>query len=492
MYAFDKANNYQLSPLSHFTNRPSDTLSSPALHIPDDLDSLLDVLPPHLRNSPWLKAGHDGRANLVEVVLDIGRRPTCWVGGKREFLFPSNNDGDEESGTGEKSRASSTALLSLDSDYVITQEDLDHVLGDLHFGEDNRAGIESQLHRISGIRNRDGKLVGATLRVGRYVPGNAMLIADLLFRSDSSILFVGPPGSAKTSILRDAARILSQEHSVVIVDSSCEIGGAGDVPHDCIGLSRRMQVKNIKNQAQVMVECVQNHTPSVIVIDEIGRGAEVQAALTCKERGVRIMASAHGSLPGLVRNTQLCELVGGVSVVTIGDKVAQKRAQNGESSSKLKPERKAPPVFDVVVELKRGHLHEWQVVLNTADAVDSILSHSKYSAQVRKRDPEGTKAGVEIDDVVVLTNRDDIVTERQQKARSMPSVLIQSAQDVFDANNIEWQPYFEKSVNDCPVCKKNFKTNGAMMMHATAKKGKCRHHLPAEVEHFFVENRNDQ
>ena len=474
MCVFDKANGMQLTPHNMLVQegRYKDMLLSPALNIPDEVDTLLDLLPPHYfdvaalqhngqngaqsssSSSPLLlrrrqcdgkemkteveegeedqqqqvergegdqeKMTKHAKEDLVEIVLDVGRRPTCWLAnGKREFLFQTKNN--RIAAATPASPASSTAAESvaitgnekfdnnndddaIDDDYIVTKDDLDHVIRDLSFGEDNRAGIERCLHRISGIRNRDGNLVGATLRVGRYVPGNAVLIADLLHRSNSSILFVGPPGSAKTSILRDAARILSQKQSVVIVDTSCEIGGAGDVPHDCIGRSRRMQVKNIQSQAQVMVECVQNHTPSVIVIDEIGRAAEVQAALTCKERGVRIMASAHGSLPGLVRNTELCELVGGVDIVTIGDKSAQKQAQRGGSGSKLKAQRKGPPVFDAIVELKRGHLHEWKVVLQTKAAVDDILAQGKYSAQMRRRHPEGKEAGIEIQNIVSMAD----------------------------------------------------------------------------------------
>ena len=277
-FCFDRAFNYKLVPafeLEQQGRMGTDAMLSPTMTVQDETTSLLSLLPEELAVSledPFV------RSQLMEVVLDVGRRPFAWVNGKRLFLVN-------------------------DCDYRLSQEQLLAVLGNLRFGADNRAGINGSLHRISAIRNRDGLAVGATLRNGRYVHGNAIMIADLLLGSNCSILFVGPPGSAKTSIIRDAARLLADDHNVVIVDTSSEIGGAGDIPHECIGQSRRMQVKHIDVQATVMVECVQNHTPSVMVIDEIGRPAEVSAALTCKERGVRIIASAHGNLPGLAHLT---------------------------------------------------------------------------------------------------------------------------------------------------------------------------------------------
>lgn len=226
-----------------------------------------------------------------------------------------------------------------------------------------------------------GVCVGATLRIGRFVTGNSILLADYLYGTNKSVLFVGPPGSAKTSIVRDAARLLAENENVVIVDTSNEIGGSGDVPHDCIGMARRMQVQSLDEQAKVMVEAVQNHTPTTMIIDEIGRRSEVRAAQTCKERGVRIVASAHGSLSGLVRNAELRDLVGGLSTVTVGDKmVRQQKRQN-----KTRTERRGPPIFDVIVELDRGFFNEWHIVPNVGKAVDSILDRNSYEAQIRKR-----------------------------------------------------------------------------------------------------------
>ena len=337
---FDRSNGYRLVETTELEreNRLQDAVPLPAIQTTDDgeMDALLDLLPDHLAREL-----REHRHELVEVVLDVGRRPVAWMAhGRRKFLGKStennNDDGDD--------RASSSSPF-----VVVTQELLDSVCATLQFGADNRAGLDGSLHRISALRNRDGHIVGLTLRAGRFLPGNALLMADLLYGSTASILLVGPPGSGKTSIVRDAARLLAAADdgdnddddegdcnstatatgsgSVVIVDTSCEIGGAGNVPHEGIGLARRMQVPSVHAQAHVMVECIQNHTPGVLIIDEISRAAEVQAALTCKERGVRVVASAHGNLAGLVRNAQLCDLVGGVDVVTISDEYARQDAQ---------------------------------------------------------------------------------------------------------------------------------------------------------------------
>ena len=374
-YCFDKFSNYQLVHMPTLDeNKEGRMLLSPRLDIVDEIDSLLDLVPYEfiapLRRTP------DLRENLLEIVLDVGSKPYAWIKDERLILSEKN----------------------------ITSQILQESIGCLDFGSDNRASLDGCLHRISAIRNRSNQLVGATLRAGRYIPGNATMIIDILLGSNASVLFVGPPGSAKTSIIRDVANILSEHKSVVIVDTSNEISGSGDIPHGCIGRSRRMQVPNLDGQADIMVECVQNHTPEVIIIDEIGRKKEVSAALTCKERGVRIIASAHGDLAGLVRNSALWDLVGGVSTVTVGDK----RAAEG---SKLRTERRGPPIFDVVVELKRNLKDEWQVILNSAAAVDSILENGTYISQIRTRTPCG-EGPLQIREVEHDTNRSKLIEEQ--------------------------------------------------------------------------------
>ena len=214
---------------------------------------------------------------VSDIVIDVGRAPHCWAGGARHFLS------DEPVRVG-------------------TTDDVEFVRGQVGgFGSDNRAGIDGQLHRVSALLNRDGRTAGLTMRLGRAVRGNADMIADLLLGTGKSVLLLGEPGSGKTTIVREAARLLAEHRNVLVVDTSNEIAGDGMVPHECIGLARRMMVASLDAQAAVMVECVQNHTPHVMVIDEIGRPREVNAARTCKQRGVRLIASAHGDLRKLVR-----------------------------------------------------------------------------------------------------------------------------------------------------------------------------------------------
>jgi stage III sporulation protein SpoIIIAA len=456
-FCFDKANLHRLVPqiLLERDGRPGDILLSPPLDLADETESLLALLPDDLAEG---LADPAVRANLMEVVLDIGRRPFAWVGGRRLMLG-----------------APDRTLCPLELSEILT--------GIGPFGTDNRAGLDGSLHRISAVRNRDGKAVGLTLRVGRHIPGNAIMIADLLYGTTASILFVGEPGSGKTSIVRDAARLLAAEKSVIIVDTSCEIGGAGDIPHECIGLSRRMQVKSVDVQAHVMVECVQNHTPAVMVIDEIGRAAEVQAALTCKERGVRIIASAHGDIPGLVRNSQLCDLVGGVETVIVGDKTAKKDAKrNGkEKASKLRVERRGPPIFDVIVELKRGRLNEWQVVLCSASAVDSILAKERYKAQIRRREESGSCIRVQS-----VEHDTRIKTQETIRNNALQRAGHTSDDDDLDHRWIhnddvvgdDWESNGELTTDGfhlapesktCPVCEREFRERSDLVQHATMK-----------------------
>jgi stage III sporulation protein SpoIIIAA len=252
--------------------------------------------------------------------------------------------------------------------------------------------LHEQLHRISAIRNRADAIIGLTMRVGRHVNGNASMIADLLFHDDASILFLGEPGAGKTTVVREVTRLLAERSNVLIVDTSNEIAGDGDVPHPCVGHARRMQVRSLEEQGDVMIEGVQNHTPEVMVIDEIGRPSEVEAARTVKQRGVRIIASAHGDLRKLLKNKQLRGLIGGVELVTLGDAQAKEEARKrgshpGASIDKIKAQRAGPPVFDIIVELRRGEPNEWRIVNPCAKAVDMILEGSHYLSQRRTRDP---------------------------------------------------------------------------------------------------------
>ena len=319
-----------------------------------ELGQLLDILPQRVADNLRTLENVD---EILEVVLDLGRLP--------EARFPSGD-------------------IALD-DQDITRSDLDNVverIGD--FGADNRAGIERTLHRISAIRNRRGEVIGITCRVGRAVFGTIKIIEDLAF-SGKNILLLGRPGVGKTTMLREMARVLSVEahKRVIIVDTSNEIAGDGDVPHNAIGRSRRMQVATPAHQHGVMIEAVENHMPEVIVIDEMGTELEASAARTIAERGVQLIATAHGNtLDNLVMNPTLSDLVGGVQSVTLGDQEARYRG-----TQKTVLERKGPPTFDVVVEIQdwsRLAVHD-----GVAHVVDQWLRGYPVAPEVRWLDEEG-------------------------------------------------------------------------------------------------------
>jgi len=320
--------------------------------ITDDLDALLDVLPANIRHAVE-QANHSDY--LLEVILDLGRVPTA--------RFVENE-----------------IVLS---DKELTRAELDHVVervGD--FDTDNRAGIERTLHRISAIRNRRGAVVGLTLRVGRAVYGTVDIIQDII-ESGKSALILGRPGVGKTTLLRESARILAENKRVVIVDTSNEIGGDGDVPHPAVGKARRMQVREPMLQHEVMIEAVENHNPEVIVIDEIGRELEALAARTIAERGVQLIGTAHGqTLDNLLLNPTLSDLVGGIEAVTLSDEEARRRG-----TQKTVLERRAPPTFDVLIEIQ--HRDRFAIHTDIMSAVDSLLREAPISPEVRMRDVDG-------------------------------------------------------------------------------------------------------
>jgi stage III sporulation protein SpoIIIAA len=359
------------------------------LRITDDLDDLLDVLPPHVRDP--LRQREDN-FELLEVVLDLGRLP--------EARYP-----EREVILGEREA---------------TQEDLDYVVSRIgEFTTDNRAGIERTLHRISAIRNRRGRVVGLTCRVGRAVFGTIRIIEDLV-KSGKSNLLLGRPGVGKTTMLREVARFLADDLNkrVVVVDTSNEIAGDGDIPPPGIGSARRMQVPTPTMQHAVMIEAVENHMPEVIIIDEIGTDLEAAAARTIAERGVQLVATAHGNtLENLIMNPTLCDLIGGIQSVTLGDEEARRR---GSQKSIL--ERKAPPTFDVVVEIQ-----SWERVSvhpSVADTVDSILRGFPVPAEVREIDKEGEVRTVASPAVVrekrSLAKRGPAPTEPGRERRIFP------------------------------------------------------------------------
>ena len=321
-------------------------------NITDDLPALLSVLP-----SDYTRVlNHENQSDdLLEIIMDLGRIPVA------RYIDHEINLNDKE----------------------ITHEVIANVVSRIgEFDGDNRAGIERTLHRISAIRNKKGDVIGLTLRVGRAVYGTIDIIEDLI-KSEKSILLLGRPGIGKTTMLREAARIRAENSRVVIVDTSNEIGGDGDVPHPAVGRARRMQVSNPSQQHEVMIEAVENHNPEVIVIDEIGRELEALAARTIAERGVQLIATAHGrTLENLLLNPTLSDLVGGIESVTLSDEEARRRG-----TQKTVLERRSPPTFDVLIEIQDRN----QLVIHpdVAAAVDALVRGYPLEPEVRSRDEHG-------------------------------------------------------------------------------------------------------
>ena len=324
------------------------------MSITDDLQKLLDILPLDIKQ---ILEQHPQQDCLIEVVMDLGRRPEARFPDRAEYL----------------------------SETAITSEHLNSCIQRVgHFGGDNRAGIAQTLHRISAIRNRTGEIIGLTCRAGRAVYGTIGMIRDLV-ETGQSILMLGRPGVGKTTALREIARVLADDLNkrVVIIDTSNEIAGDGDIPHPAIGRARRMQVARPELQHQVMIEAVENHMPEVIVIDEIGTELEAMAARTIAERGVQLVGTAHGNqIENLIKNPTLSDLVGGIQAVTLGDEEARRRR-----SQKTVLERKAPPTFEIAVEMLERQ--RWVVHESVADTVDSLLRGRQPSPQVRTVNENG-------------------------------------------------------------------------------------------------------
>jgi stage III sporulation protein SpoIIIAA len=349
--------------------------------VTDDLDALLDILPPHIRESLYQQPDH---SQLLEVILDLGRLP--------EARFPHRE-------------------LILNSKEV-SQSDIDYLVSRTgEFSGDNRAGIDHTLHRISAIRNRNGYIIGLTCRVGRAVFGTVRMIQDLI-ESGKNVLLLGRPGIGKTTMLREVARVLADDFKkrVIVIDTSNEIAGDGDIPHPAIGHARRMQVAAPAEQHAVMIEAVENHMPEVIIIDEIGTELEARAARTIAERGVQLVGTAHGNtLENLIMNPTLSDLIGGIQTVTLGDEEAKRRR-----TQKSILERKAPPTFDIVVEIV--DYYKVTVHPDVPEAVDATLHGQPPRAELRWMDESGEIKKEEITSPLMWENKNEKQQSRQARA----------------------------------------------------------------------------
>ena len=374
-----------------------------------DLRMLLAILPDSVRK----RIEEIGREDeLLEVVLDLGRRPAArYVSGERTLR-----------------------------ETEVSRVEIDQVVGSIgEFDDDNRAGIARTLHRIAAIRNRRGEVVGLTCRVGRAVYGTIDIIADYV-DDGASILLLGRPGVGKTTMLREMARVLSEKRRVIVVDTSNEIGGDGDIPHPAVGRARRMQVPKPAFQHEVMIEAVENHSPEVIIIDEIGREREAAAARTINERGVQLIGTAHGnSLDNLLLNPTLSDLVGGIESVTLSDEEARRRG-----TQKTVLERRAPPTFDILIEIQdrqRLAIHR-----DVATAVDSMLRGRPLGIESRFRDENGEIQSGTRGRVAGFRTRVCPAPwkSRASASRQRPGALGRPRREKVTAGSIRWMKFCDR------------------------------------------------
>ncbi|MCX7993819.1 MAG: hypothetical protein N2651_09145 [Fimbriimonadales bacterium] len=374
------------------TSAPTPTGAAAQQSFTDDLNAMLEVLPPAIRQ--WLEEQSDLN-QLLEVVLDLGRMP--------EARFMQR---------------------TVRMDHVQVEEyDLQYVADRIgQFGKDNRAGIPRTLHRISAMRNRQGRVIGLTCRVGRAIYGTIDIIHDII-ASGKSVLMLGKPGVGKTTRLREVARVLADEYDkrVIVVDTSNEIAGDGDIPHPGIGFARRMQVPEPSLQHAVMIEAVENHMPEVIIIDEIGTELEAYAARTIAERGVQLIGTAHGTtLENLLMNPTLSDLVGGIQTVTLSDEEARRRG-----TQKTVLERKAPPTFDVLIEIL--DYHRLAIHHDVAQTVDRMLRGNPPRPEIRVQTDGGGFEVVQRSDLLPRATQTELPLHDHELEYEQPAPVRTSA-----------------------------------------------------------------
>ncbi|CEG47690.1 hypothetical protein PPTG_18694 [Plasmopara halstedii] len=358
---FDSDADYQPRSLEFLVCKDdASAIELPKLQLQCEIDSLLCLLPSSYRDA--ICAVKNYRFRLVDICIDVGRAPFTYMGKRQRVLLDKEEN-------------------------VVSKETIDEIIekigGETRIGGDNRVGIDGQLHRISVMRSKTNEVYALTMRTGRALQNAACVLTDLLLsdkHAKKSVLILGHPGSGKTTLIRDVARCVSETmENVCIIDTSNEIGGDGLIPHKCVGWARRMMVRSLEAQAGVMVECVQNHTVETLIVDEIGRKAEVLAASTVRQRGPRLIASAHGDFRALIKNSALNGLIGGSQQVTLGDKEAR-----NSNKQKLQTQRAGTPIFDVIVELDNVDRGRCRIIWDVANAVDRVLEGDDYAVETRR------------------------------------------------------------------------------------------------------------
>jgi stage III sporulation protein SpoIIIAA len=287
---YDRLADDETPPQAHDIGVPPPSESERAAFVREFLE-LTGALPLSVQDS----LADTDPSDLVEVVIDADVAPSIRKRDGTTHRFQSTD-----------------AVSQVDLVDLIERE---WAARSITVGPDQRAPLPATLHRLSVKRDRLGRVDGLTARVGRHCSGAADALRDIISRvahDKASVLLVGVPGSGKTTLLRECASLLASEQfgsrRVHVVDTSCEIAGDGAVPHPAIGLARRSAVPLGSSQAAVMREVVQNHTPDVIVIDEISDREQARVAQSIRQRGVGLVATRAWRLAARAAPKQRAQL----------------------------------------------------------------------------------------------------------------------------------------------------------------------------------------